>query len=109
MPRSIDGLCKHSAATTADRVSCCAGGGPGPHKRYANRARVWWTGGKRVWRTGGKTAALLLPSLSRFRDWNEMDFAVHRGQARVGPRYAEAVTARLAHAVPASSVAFSRD
>ena len=101
MPRSIDGLCKHSAATTADRVSCCAGGGPGPHKRYANRARVWWT--------GGKTAALLLPSLSRFRDWNEMDFAMHWGQARVRPRYAEAVTARLAHAVPASSVAFSRD
>jgi len=59
--------------------------------------------------SGGKTAALLLPSLSRFRDWNEMDSAMHWGQARVRPRYAEAVTARLAHAVPASSVAFSRD
>ena len=64
---------------------------------------------KRVWWTGGKTAALLLPSLSRFRDWNEMDFAMHWGQARVRPRYAEAVTARLAHAAPASSVALSRD
>ena len=51
----------------------------------------------------------LLPSLWRFRDWNEMDFAIHWGQARVRPRYAEAVAARLTHATSASGNALSRD
>ena len=64
---------------------------------------------KRVWWTEGKATESLLPLLSPFRDWNEMDFAIHWGQARVRPRYAEAVTARTAHAAPTISVALSRE
>jgi hypothetical protein len=34
------------------------------------------------------------PTLSRFQDWNEMDFVMHWGKARVRPSNAEAVAAR---------------
>jgi hypothetical protein len=60
---------------------------------------------KRVWWTGGKAAESLLPLLSRFQDWDEMDFAMHWGQARVRPRYAEAVAAQAAHTAPSTSAA----
>ena len=58
---------------------------------------------KRVWWTGGSTVETLLPLLSRFQDWDDMDFAMHWGQARVRPRYAEAVVARAAGNLPSGA------
>lgn len=62
---------------------------------------------KRVWWTGGKAAESLLPALSRFRDWDEMDFAMHWSQARVRQRYAEAVTAQATDAARSTNTSHS--
>ena len=54
---------------------------------------------KRVWWTGGKTFESLIPSLVRYQAWDDLDFTMHWAQARVRPRYAEAVAARDAAVV----------
>jgi hypothetical protein len=63
---------------------------------------------KRVWWTGGKTAESLVPSLFPFQDWDDMDFAMHWGQARIRPRYAEAAAARATDAGRSTDSALSR-
>ena len=63
---------------------------------------------KRVWWTGGKTAESLLPLLSRFQNWDHMDFAMHWGQPRVRPRYAEALTALATDAARSTNASDSR-
>jgi len=49
---------------------------------------------KTFWWSGGTAAESLIPVPWRFQDYDDMDFAMHWGQARVRQRYAEAVTAR---------------
>jgi len=60
---------------------------------------------KRVWWTGGKTAESLIPLLFRVQAWDDMNFAMHWGQARVRPRYGEAVKARAACAAGSANTA----
>ena len=46
---------------------------------------------KRVWWTGGTAAEALIPVPSRYQPYDDMDFAMHWGQARVRTRYQEAL------------------
>ena len=48
---------------------------------------------KSFWWTGGTAAESLIPEPWRYQDYDDMDFAMHWGQARVRERYAEAVVA----------------
>jgi hypothetical protein len=48
---------------------------------------------KSFWWTGGTAAESLIPVPWRYQDYDDMDFAMHWGQARVRERYAEAVVA----------------
>ena len=54
-------------------------------RAVANIKSFWWT--------GGTAAESLLRRVRRWRDYDDMDFAMHWGQARVRQRYAEAATA----------------
>jgi hypothetical protein len=48
---------------------------------------------KSFWWTGGTAVESRLVALTRFQHWDDIDFVMHWGQARVRKRYAEAVNA----------------
>lgn len=74
---------------------------PGPLRHGWHRGLVRLRSGcekavktiKSFWWTGGFAAESLMPVPWRYQDYDDMDFAMHWGQARVRERYAEAVTA----------------
>jgi len=48
-----------------------------------------------IWWTGGVAAQSMIPVPSRFRPYNDLDFAMHWGQSRIRERYAEAVQIKM--------------
>jgi hypothetical protein len=63
---------------------------PGRWRRYGQRQLVKLHWRVRKW----ALADSLLPAWRRYGRWNQMDFAMHWGHAKLRPRYAEAVAAR---------------
>lgn len=86
---------------------------PGPLRHAWHRTLVLLRAGceltvtiiKRFWWTGGLVAETLIPVPWRCQEYDDMDFVMHWGQARVRARYGEAVSLRGGATHPGTPIA----